>query len=63
MRTLNAKQKKILVKILEENEVYSYDDLSVDIRMELDKINDFEIIVQEVNRFIWDYKSKKLRGN
>ena len=59
---LNAKQKQLLVKVLKENEIYSYGDLGIELKLELDRINDFEIIIDEVNRFIWDYNAKKLRG-
>jgi hypothetical protein len=62
MRKLNAKQKQLLVKVLKENEIYSYGDLGIELKLELDRINDFEIIIDEVNRFIWDYNAKKLRG-
>jgi hypothetical protein len=62
MRKLNAKQKQLLVKVLKENEIYSYGDLGIELKLELDRINDFEIIIDEVNRFIWDYNANKLRG-
>jgi hypothetical protein len=63
MRKLNAKQKQLLVKVLKkENEIYSYGDLGIELKLELDIINDFEILIDEVNRFIWDYNAKKLRG-
>jgi hypothetical protein len=62
MRKLNAKQKQLLVNVLKENEIYSYGDLGIELKLELDRINDFEIIIDEVNRFIWDYNAKKLRG-
>jgi len=62
MRKLNAKQKSLLVKVLKENDIHRYSDLSFEIQDELDKINIFENLISEVDRFISDYNWKKVRG-
>jgi len=55
MRSLTAKQKSLLQKWRGENdELYSWADLSWEEMMILEEINDTEILSQEVNRFLGD---------
>ena len=61
MRKLTAGQKKILEAVLNTyKSVYSYDDLPDGIKLDLCTINDFETIVDDTNRFIWDFNAKKM---
>jgi len=66
MRTLTAKQKKLLTKWLEENaktinaEIRSVDELTGDQWETLETINDTEILWQETNRFISDWRWSKI---
>jgi len=55
MRTLTAKQKNLLRKWKNENsDLYSWEDLNFEKIKILEKINDTEILYQEVNRFLGD---------
>jgi hypothetical protein len=73
MRQLTATQKKLIKMIIDRNEpndseaqygkanpIRTADDLSPDEWEALEKINDTEILWQEVNRFIYDYNFSKL---
>jgi len=53
MRKLNKKQKGIL-RILHEKGVYSVEKMAVCHWEEIKKINDFETLYQEANRFLND---------
>ena len=59
MRQLTAKQKKLLDIVCKEAEdngekYYEYQDLTNEVWEKLEKINDTEILWQEVNRYLWD---------
>lgn len=55
MRNLTIKQKNLLKKWKEENtELFYWGDLSWEKITELERINDTEILSQEVNRFLGD---------
>lgn len=59
MRQLTARQKKLIDKWFIEyptqgKELHVVDDLTTDEWEQLVKINDTEILWQEVNRYIWD---------
>lgn len=68
MRRLTSKQKKLLTATLElyqpkspgDNSIKSVDDLPDSVWQELEKINDTEILYQEVNRFIDDWRWSKI---
>ena len=60
MRALNSKQKEVLIKEIGSNKgIYMYEDLSMEVKEQLDSLNDFETIIEEVNRFLWDYNTQK----
>lgn len=60
MRALNSKQKELLIKEIGSNKnIYMYEDLSMEVKEQLDNLNDFETIIEEVNRFLWDYNTQK----
>jgi hypothetical protein len=60
MRALNSKQKELLIKEIGSNKnIYMYEDLSMEVKKQLDNLNDFETIIEEVNRFLWDYNTQK----
>lgn len=60
MRALNSKQKEVLIKEIGSNKnIYMYEDLSMEVKKQLDNLNDFETIIEEVNRFLWDYNTQK----
>ena len=60
MRALNSKQKELLIKEIGSNKnIYMYEDLSMEVKEQLDSLNDFETIIEEVNRFLWDYNTQK----
>lgn len=60
MRALNSKQKEVLIKEIGSNKnIYMYEDLSMEVKEQLDNLNDFETIIDEVNRFLWDYNTQK----
>ena len=60
MRALNSKQKEVLIKEIGSNKgIYMYEDLSMEVKEQLDNLNDFETIIEEVNRFLWDYNTQK----
>ena len=53
MRKLTAKQKKVIDKVMAKNpEIRFWNDLTLETMDELEKINDTEILPQEVNRYI-----------
>ena len=54
MRQLTAKQKKLLTKWYKEYQPVFVDDLNFEHWEMLEKINDTEILWQEVNRFLSD---------
>jgi hypothetical protein len=59
MRQLTKKQKKILTSVLEHDtkgDIIDFNSLSWDIIDTLESINDTEILWQEVDRFISDYR-------
>lgn len=62
MRELTTRQKKIL-DIQAKNGVSSIDELPIEIWELLEKINDTEILYQNVNRYLndkyWEVESKK----
>lgn len=69
MRTLTSKQKKLLDKTLElfdetkgegRNEIQSANDLPSSIWEELERINNTEILFQEVSRYISDWHWEKI---
>ena len=64
MRDLTKKQKRLLEEFLDENpEVNSVDDLiqtDYELYGELERINDTEILYQNVNRFIEDRRNVDL---
>ena len=62
MRQLTAQQKKLLDIVCKEAEdngqkLYEYQDLPDGIFEKLEKMNDTEILWQEVNRYLWDKNS------
>jgi hypothetical protein len=60
VRALNSKQKEVLIKEIGSNKgIYMYEDLSMEVKEQLDSLNDFETIIEEVNRFLWDYNTQK----
>jgi hypothetical protein len=60
VRALNSKQKEVLIKEIGSNKgIYMYEDLSMEVKEQLDNLNDFETIIEEVNRFLWDYNTQK----
>jgi hypothetical protein len=60
VRALNSKQKELLIKEIGSNKnIYMYEDLSMEVKEQLDNLNDFETIIEEVNRFLWDYNTQK----
>jgi hypothetical protein len=60
VRALNSKQKEVLIKEIGSNKnIYMYEDLSMEVKKQLDNLNDFETIIEEVNRFLWDYNTQK----
>jgi hypothetical protein len=60
VRALNSKQKEVLIKELESKKsIYMYEELSLAIREELERLNDFETIIDEINRFLWEYNTEK----
>ena len=70
MRQLTSKQKKLLNQWLKEaqpttnmtsifgikNKIFSFNSLSPEQQEKLEQINDTEILYQEVNRFISDWR-------
>ena len=53
MRNLTTKQKKVIDKMMANNpEIRFWNDLTLETMDELEKINDTEILPQEVNRYI-----------
>jgi len=55
MRSLTKKQKELLDKTLKKNDdIRTSDDLPIYVWEELEKINDTEILYQEVDRYISD---------
>lgn len=55
MRQLTVSQKKLLNKVMQENpNAQSVDDLSIEVWEELERMNDTEILWQEVNRYLTD---------
>lgn len=62
MRKLSVKQKKLLMEwhnISVQGRIGSWNDLSQEQIEKLEKINDSEILYQEVNRFLGDYISDR----
>ena len=65
MRTLTQKQKKYLdmlcVKMQEQynTDLYYWDDIGSQHQDYLIKLNDSEILPQEVDRYLWDKNFKK----
>lgn len=63
MRTLTAKQKKLIDFVVSERkkiyglETSDWEDLDNEYQDKLEKINDTEILVQEVNRYLWDKRT------
>ena len=62
MRALTNKQQKVILNEMSKSDVYSYDDLSTEIQEQLDKLNLYENIISDVNRFISDTRFKMLYG-
>lgn len=72
MRQLTKKQKNLLIKWYKEaeptkeekfvfnkvNPLRSVDDLSIEQYEELEKINDTEILYQNINSFLWDLRNE-----
>lgn len=59
MRQLTAKQKKLLDKVSDERKLegkatLDYLALPDEILKELERMNDTEILYQEINRYLWD---------
>jgi hypothetical protein len=54
MRRLSAKQKKYLDNIRQSREVFGNDDLTFDEFQNLEEMNDFETIVQDIDRYLID---------
>lgn len=60
MRTLNIKQKRMLVNTLQTYpNIYSHDNLPAGILRDLEDLNDHETIYQNIDRFINDYRFTK----
>jgi len=61
MRQLTNTQKRVLDKFMDQNTGVSYwDDLPQEIIDELERINDTEILWQEVNRYMSDKRMERL---
>ena len=62
MRELTIEQKRLL-DIQAKNGISSWDDLSLEVIERLEKINDTEILYQNVNRYLndkyWEMENKK----
>jgi len=72
MRDLTKKQKNLLVKWHKEkeptkegkmlfgkiNELWKFEDLSLEQIEELEKINNTEVLYQNVNSFLWDLNNE-----
>ena len=58
MRTLTVKQKRLLAKYWDKYQCYNLDSTIV---RQLEQINDHETIIQNANRFLWDYGSRASR--
>jgi hypothetical protein len=55
MRQLTVKQKKVIDEVMRKDpEVSRWDELDIDTIILLEKINDTEILSQEVNRYMHD---------
>jgi hypothetical protein len=58
MRTLTKKQKLILNEALSNDpEIDCFMDLSAEVIDKLEQINDTEILFQEINQYIYNYRS------
>jgi hypothetical protein len=67
MRELTSKQKKLLAKwqdegIVNNQEVRKWEDLTIEQAEELEKINDTEILYQNVNSYLHDRCWEKLNS-
>ena len=61
MRQLTVKQKKVIDEVMTKDpEVGNWDELDIDTIILLEKINDTEILSQEVNRYMHDKIWQKL---
>ena len=59
MRELNIKQKKLIEQwVKENNDIYSYNNLSTEQWDRLVNINDNEMLAQNTNRYIMDIKMR-----
>ncbi|MFA6006918.1 MAG: hypothetical protein WC764_04325 [Candidatus Paceibacterota bacterium] len=55
MRQLTARQKKVIDRFMIENpDARTVDDIGVDILLELERINDTEILYNEISRYMSD---------
>ena len=66
MRTLNAKQKKLIKKTLEQDSTGSimyYDNLPRDVKTQLDEINCHECLESNADRFIGDWRAERIGRN
>ena len=52
MRQLTAKQKKMLQPFI--GLAHDWDTLPLEFQLSLEKVNDSEILPQEVSRYLWD---------
>ena len=60
MNKLNAGQKSILTKTLQNDKaIYMFEELPDAVQNELENINNFEDLTSAVNRFIWDYNTER----
>ena len=58
MRTLTVRQKRLLANYWNKYQCYNLDSTII---RQLEKINDHETLIQNANRFLWDYGSRASR--
>lgn len=65
MRQLTAQQKRLIDFVVSERkriyglETSDFEDLDNEYQDKLEQLNDTEILVQEVNRYLWEKNSEK----
>jgi hypothetical protein len=62
MRTLMVKQKKFIDKVMSERSINNVGDLTLEEWKTLEKMNDTEILWQEINRYINDKRIESFYG-
>jgi hypothetical protein len=62
MRTLTKSQKKVLTNLVDRDDIKSVNDISLENMSLLETLNDTEILWQECERFIDDYRMSKINN-